>query len=96
MGPGQCIAIPADLQKLEEINRLVAELSKREDRKVYIYTMAIILEYSFSNFFFLIDLDVLVNNAGANWNELVDTYPDSAFEKVVNLNLKRIFSLTQA
>lgn len=34
MGPGQCFAIPADLQKLEEIKRLVAELSKKEDRKV--------------------------------------------------------------
>lgn len=46
--------------------------------------------------FELADLDVLVNNAGANWNEAVDTYPDDAFEKVVNLNLKRIFTLTQA
>jgi NAD(P)-dependent dehydrogenase (short-subunit alcohol dehydrogenase family) len=43
-----------------------------------------------------LDLDVLVNNAGANWNEAVETYPDEAFEKVVNLNLKRIFTLTQA
>ena len=32
-GPGQCIAIPADLAKLEEVHRLVAELSKRESRK---------------------------------------------------------------
>lgn len=42
------------------------------------------------------DLDVLVNNAGANWAESFDTYPDAAFEKVINLNLKRVFSLTQA
>lgn len=33
-GPGQCIAIPADLQKKSEIERLVAELSKKEDRKL--------------------------------------------------------------
>lgn len=33
-GPGKCIAIPADLQKLEEVNRLVAELSKNEKRKI--------------------------------------------------------------
>lgn len=31
-GPGQCFAIPADLQKLEEVKRLVDELSKREQR----------------------------------------------------------------
>lgn len=33
MGPGQCFAIPADLQKIEEVQRLVAELSKKENRK---------------------------------------------------------------
>lgn len=30
MGPGTCIAIPADMQKLSEVERLVSELSKRE------------------------------------------------------------------
>ncbi|KAI8149751.1 hypothetical protein BJV82DRAFT_589151 [Fennellomyces sp. T-0311] len=72
-GPGQCIPIPADLQKLEEVQRLVAEIAKRETH-----------------------LDVLVNNAGANWAANFDKFPDSAFEKVINLNLKRVFSLTQA
>lgn len=41
-------------------------------------------------------LDVLVNNAGANWAESLHDYPDAAFEKVINLNLKRIFTLSQA
>ncbi|KAI7859341.1 hypothetical protein BDC45DRAFT_553710 [Circinella umbellata] len=41
-------------------------------------------------------LDVLVNNAGANWNASFHDYADKAFEKVINLNLKRIFSLSQA
>ncbi|KAK9693759.1 hypothetical protein K7432_013749 [Basidiobolus ranarum] len=41
-------------------------------------------------------LHVLVNNAGASWGAPLDTYPDDAFEKVMNLNLKRVFSLTQA
>jgi len=30
-GPGKCIALPADIQKLEEVERLVEELSKREE-----------------------------------------------------------------
>ncbi|KAF9346462.1 hypothetical protein BGX26_002017, partial [Mortierella sp. AD094] len=30
------------------------------------------------------------------WGEAIATYPDQAFEKVMNLNLKRVFSLTQA
>jgi NAD(P)-dependent dehydrogenase (short-subunit alcohol dehydrogenase family) len=40
-------------------------------------------------------LDVLVNNAGANWAAQIDDYPEDAFEKVLNLNLKKIFVLTQ-
>ncbi|KAI8149750.1 hypothetical protein BJV82DRAFT_589149 [Fennellomyces sp. T-0311] len=41
-------------------------------------------------------LDVLVNNAGATWNQDFETYPDDAFEKIVNLDLRRVFTLTQA
>ncbi|KAI8143575.1 hypothetical protein BJV82DRAFT_610917 [Fennellomyces sp. T-0311] len=40
-------------------------------------------------------LDVLVNNAGATWGAPIDEYPESAFQKVMNLNVSRIFSLTQ-
>ncbi|KAG2223794.1 hypothetical protein INT45_001928 [Circinella minor] len=72
-GPGQCISLPADLQSLDEIKRLVAELSKREDH-----------------------LDVLVNNAGATWNESFETYPDDAFTKIIKLDVQRVFSLIQA
>jgi NAD(P)-dependent dehydrogenase (short-subunit alcohol dehydrogenase family) len=43
-----------------------------------------------------LDLDVLVNNAGATWGAPLDEYPDAAFQKVMNLNVTRIFTLTQA
>lgn len=33
LGPGKCISIPADLQSLDEVNRLVAEITKRESSK---------------------------------------------------------------
>ncbi|KAL7309548.1 hypothetical protein PS15m_010412 [Mucor circinelloides] len=72
-GPGKCISLPADLQKLDEVKRLVQELSKKEDH-----------------------LDVLVNNAGATWGENFTDFPDDAFDKVLTLNLKRVFTLTQA
>ncbi|KAJ4350331.1 uncharacterized protein N0V89_008952 [Didymosphaeria variabile] len=41
-------------------------------------------------------LDVLVNNSGSNWGEPYDTYPSAAWDRVLNLNLKRVFQLTQA
>ena len=41
-------------------------------------------------------LDILVNNAGAAWGEAFDTFPESGWDKVVDLNLKGPFFLTQA
>jgi NAD(P)-dependent dehydrogenase (short-subunit alcohol dehydrogenase family) len=41
-------------------------------------------------------LDILVNNAGAAWGESFDTFPESGWDKVMDLNLKTPFFLTQA
>ena len=41
-------------------------------------------------------LDILVNNAGAAWGEDFDTFPEKGWDKVMDLNLKSPFFLTQA
>ena len=41
-------------------------------------------------------LDILVNNAGAAWLAEFDTFPELGWDKVVDLNLKAPFFLTQA
>jgi NAD(P)-dependent dehydrogenase (short-subunit alcohol dehydrogenase family) len=41
-------------------------------------------------------LDILVNNAGATWGEPLETFPESAWDKVMTINLKSPFFLTQA
>jgi NAD(P)-dependent dehydrogenase (short-subunit alcohol dehydrogenase family) len=41
-------------------------------------------------------LDILVNNAGAAWLAEFDAFPESGWDKVVDLNLKSPFFLTQA
>jgi len=41
-------------------------------------------------------LDILVNTAGAAWGETFDTFPEKGWDKVVDLNLKTPFFLTQA
>ncbi|KAH8916442.1 reductase-like protein [Atractiella rhizophila] len=69
---GQCIALQADLQKLDHIEKVVKEIESKEKA-----------------------IHVLVNNSGANWGEELASYPDAAFTKVVNLNLQRVFTLTQ-
>ncbi|KIR68486.1 beta-ketoacyl reductase [Cryptococcus bacillisporus CA1873] len=72
MGPGQCIAIPADLSKYNECLRLAGEIEKREEA-----------------------LHVLVNNSGVTWGESFHSYPDSAFTKLLTLNVQRVFTITQ-
>lgn len=40
-------------------------------------------------------LDILVNNAGAAWGAEFDSFPESGWDKVLELNLKTPFFLTQ-
>jgi len=41
-------------------------------------------------------LDILVNNAGAAWLAALDEFPEKGWDKVMDLNLKAPFFLTQA
>jgi len=41
-------------------------------------------------------LDILVNNAGAAWGADFDAFPEDGWDKVVDLNMKTPFFLTQA
>ncbi len=41
------------------------------------------------------ELHILVNNAGANWGAPLQEYPDSAWDKVLALNVKAVFHLTR-
>ena len=41
-------------------------------------------------------LDILVNNAGAAWLEKFDAFPEKGWDKVMDLNVKSPFFLTQA
>lgn len=40
-------------------------------------------------------LDILINNAGAAWGEEFDKFPESGWDKVMDLNVKSLFFLTQ-
>ena len=70
---GTCIALPADLSRMDEVERVANELKKREQK-----------------------LDVLINNAGATWGSTIDDFPEKGWDKVMDLNVKSIFFLTQA
>jgi 2-deoxy-D-gluconate 3-dehydrogenase len=40
-------------------------------------------------------VDILINNAGAAWGAPFDEFPESGWDKVMNINLKSVFFLTQ-
>ncbi|WP_089134899.1 glucose 1-dehydrogenase [Sphingorhabdus sp. SMR4y] len=69
---GECIAIPADLSRVEGIEALVAAVSEREEK-----------------------IDILINNAGANWSAPIEDFPESGWDKVMDINIKSIFFATQ-
>ena len=41
-------------------------------------------------------IDILINNAGATWGAPAEDYPTEAWDKVMNLNIRSIFLLSQA
>jgi NAD(P)-dependent dehydrogenase (short-subunit alcohol dehydrogenase family) len=40
-------------------------------------------------------VDILVNNAGANWGAPLAEFPDAAWDRVLDLNVKGVFHLTR-
>jgi NAD(P)-dependent dehydrogenase (short-subunit alcohol dehydrogenase family) len=40
-------------------------------------------------------LDVLINNAGASWGAPLEEFPESGWDKVMDVNVKSVFFLTQ-
>lgn len=70
---GECIALPADLSKVENIEALATELSSREDK-----------------------LDILINNSGATWGEPLGEFSEKGWDKVMDINVKSVFFLTQS
>ncbi len=41
------------------------------------------------------ELHILVNNAGASWGATIDEFPEKGWDKVMDLNVKSLFFLTQ-
>ena len=41
-------------------------------------------------------LDILVNNAGATWGAPIGKFPEAGWDKVMDINVKGVFFLTQA
>ncbi len=40
-------------------------------------------------------IDILINNAGANWSAPIESFPEKGWDKVMDINIKSIFFATQ-
>jgi NAD(P)-dependent dehydrogenase (short-subunit alcohol dehydrogenase family) len=69
---GECIALPADISKMDHIEALAAEIIRCEKK-----------------------LDILVNNAGTSWGAPIAEFPETGWDKVMDLNVKSVFFMTQ-
>ncbi len=81
-----CDGLAAQLTMIGECISIPADLSKMADVERFAAEFAAREP----------KLDILVNNAGAAWGEPFDTFPEKGWDKVVDLNLKTPFFLTQA
>ncbi len=84
-----CDATAAELNEMDAPGSCVsipADLSTREGIDVLVAAVA---EHTSA-------VHVLVNNAGATWGAPLDDYPEDAFDKVFDINVKGAFMLTQA
>ncbi|MEM9822127.1 MAG: SDR family NAD(P)-dependent oxidoreductase, partial [Bacteroidota bacterium] len=81
-----CQAVEAELNKVGECVAIPADLSTNEGRE------KLVAEFKAKE----TSLDVLINNAGANWSAPFSEYPEKGYDKVMNINVKPLFFLTQA
>ncbi len=82
---GACEAVAAELSKSGSCSSLPADLSTLEG------VLGLAREMTERE----PALDVLVNNAGANWGEPLEQFPESGWDKVMALNVKSVFFLTR-
>ena len=81
-----CQAAAAELAQLGPCTALPADVSTLEGARGLAAALAAHTPH----------LDILVNNAGAAWAAPFDEFPENGWDKVVDLNLKSPFFLTQA
>lgn len=81
-----CDEMAAELSKIGECISIPADLSTDEGLAEFV---AAVTEKEDK-------IDILVNNAGASWGAPMGEFPGIGFDKVLNINVKAPFMLTQA
>ncbi len=82
-----CLATAEELGKAKkgECIALPADLSTKQGREAFVAEITAREK----------KIDILVNNAGAAWGAPFEDYPDEGYDKVMDINVKAIFTLTR-
>ena len=80
-----CHQAAEEMSKIGQCMALPADLSSSAGRDAFV------AEFSSHES----RLDILVNNAGAAWGAAFEEYPESGYDKVMDINVKAVFMLTR-
>ncbi|MEO1931336.1 MAG: SDR family oxidoreductase [Pseudohongiella sp.] len=80
-----CQAAAEELSATGSCTAIPADLSTKEGRDSFVSEIKSREE----------KIDVLVNNAGAAWGATFEEYPDEGYDKVMDINVKAVFTLTR-
>ena len=80
-----CEQAVAELSKLGTVHGFARDLSQQSEAEALI---ADVSQHTDS-------LDILVNNAGASWGAPIAEYPESGWDRVMDLNVKGVFNVTR-
>jgi NAD(P)-dependent dehydrogenase (short-subunit alcohol dehydrogenase family) len=80
-----CQQAAQEMARMGDCIAIPADLSDSEGRKAFV---AAIREREAK-------IDILVNNAGAAWGAAFEDYPESGYDKVMDINVKAVFMLTR-
>lgn len=80
-----CNQTAEELSRFGECRSIPADIRTPEGRKELLEAVGALES----------NLHILINNAGKNWGEAFETYPDKAFDDVLHLNVAAVFSMTR-
>ena len=87
-------------RKQDDLDEAVAHLGKRSVEAIGIpadlSNEKAALELVTRSLEHLKDIDILVNNAGATWGSPAEDHPVEAWDKVMNINIRSLFLISQA
>jgi NAD(P)-dependent dehydrogenase (short-subunit alcohol dehydrogenase family) len=80
-----CDEAARELGKLGAVRAFARDLSQESECRLLVEDVA---EHTDS-------IDILVNNAGASWGAPLEDYPESGWDRVMDLNVKGLFNMTR-